>query len=253
MDPRLRRTRIYLLMTLIYGGFSIVLAFMKQDIVRRFDVDPFLISIIAVSSGIAAVAPLLILYLRGNLSIPIFDRYLEVRQSSEPMYEPREEMERITAELLDMRHQFALAQKTDRALTDADKTAMLQALREQFAQMLADEYEKRESAALAEKAGLLPIRRAFETAGLRLRQELAALSRRGNLNLVIGTLTTCAAVGLLIYMVLGHTATGTTISDLLAYYIPRISTVIFIEIFGFFFLRLYKAVNGNEKCTNYGN
>ena len=94
---------------------------------------------------------------------------------------------------------------------------------------------------MAERLGLIPIRRSLESACNRLRDELSVLNRRGNLNLVIGTLTTLAAVWLLIYMVLGHSIELTTVPALLSYYIPRVSTVVFIEIFAFFFLRLYKA------------
>lgn len=76
----------------------------------------------------------------------------------------------------------------------------------------------------------------------RLSQEVAALTRRGNLNLVIGGATTLMAVALLVYVVMGATQSATKdIDALLWVYVPRLSIAVFIEIFSFFFLRLYRA------------
>jgi hypothetical protein len=150
-------------------------------------------------------------------------------------------LEQVKAAIHEIRRELSIARKGGPILSEADKATMLQALREQFAESLVAEFEKQQFDALSEKRGLVPIRRLLDSANARLHDGLSALGRRGNLNLVIGTLTTCAAVGLLIYMVLGHSMKTSSTPELLSYYIPRISTVVFVEIFGFFFLRLYKA------------
>jgi len=85
------------------------------------------------------------------------------------------------------------------------------------------------------------IRASFETSHQRLKSELASLSRRSNLNLVIGVVTSSLAVALLAYMVLGIAEPFKSITDLLSHYIPRVTVVLFIEVFSFFFLRLYRA------------
>ena len=59
--------------------------------------------------------------------------------------------------------------------------------------------------------------------------------------MVIGVLTTSIAVGLLTYMVLGTDAKFDTLNGLLSYYVPRVTVVIFIEVFSFFFLKMYKS------------
>jgi hypothetical protein len=75
-----------------------------------------------------------------------------------------------------------------------------------------------------------------------LEQEVAALSRRGNLNLVIGGITTLVAVGLLIFLVAAQPADARlSIAEQGLHYLPRLSIAIFIELFSFFFLRLYRA------------
>ena len=87
---------------------------------------------------------------------------------------------------------------------------------------------------------LSEIRDVFQKASARLHLELDSLRNRGNLNLVIGTLTTTVAIVLLTYMVLGSARTFADATDLLAHYVPRVTIVVFIEIFAFFFLKLYR-------------
>jgi len=80
----------------------------------------------------------------------------------------------------------------------------------------------------------------------RLTKEIESLGRRGNLNLVIGVLTTIAAVAVLATTVLSGNHTLSS-NELVAYYAPRLTLSIFIEIFSFFFLKLYKAGLGEIK------
>ena len=95
------------------------------------------------------------------------------------------------------------------------------------------------------------ILQATETSGLiehfdslknRLVRAIGYLEQRANVNLIIGIVTTLGAIAGLYYIVfLGSRSNFDTLSDVLTHYLPRISFVIFIELFSYFFLRLYKA------------
>lgn len=80
----------------------------------------------------------------------------------------------------------------------------------------------------------------------RLREELYALSRRGNLNLSIGIITTISGLFLLGSFVIGNSFipsrnSPATIEAFLIEFLPRLSLVLLIEVFAFFFLSLYKT------------
>ena len=75
----------------------------------------------------------------------------------------------------------------------------------------------------------------------RLETEIRALMRRGNLNLVLGTVTTTGAVAVLAYIALTATVTVENWRAVLPTYALRLSLVVFVEVFAFFFLRLYRA------------
>jgi len=73
----------------------------------------------------------------------------------------------------------------------------------------------------------------------RLRQELQAIAKRGDLNLTIGITGTVIGLMCLTYFVW----TPREVSDSTAFvysFLPRLSLVIFIELFSFFFLSLYR-------------
>lgn len=74
----------------------------------------------------------------------------------------------------------------------------------------------------------------------RLRDEIKFLSKRANINLAIGVGATIGAIIGLYFLVVYEHPTFTDTIKLLSHYLPRLSFIIFIEIFAFFFLKMYK-------------
>jgi hypothetical protein len=84
------------------------------------------------------------------------------------------------------------------------------------------------------------LRRNLETSMRRLSKEVLDLGRRGNLNLIIGALATLA--GFLIFgMMVLDSSFAPAEEDFIQSFVPRLSLVILIEIFAYFFLGLYKS------------
>lgn len=119
--------------------------------------------------------------------------------------------------------------------------ALIASVRDHVTSTLASELETRVEQRLLKDVVWRDTRGVFDSASARLQQEIGSLTRRANVNLLIGVATTVVAVGLLVYMVVGAVPAFTSWTELLSHYIPRLSTVIFIEVFSFFFLRLYKS------------
>lgn len=81
----------------------------------------------------------------------------------------------------------------------------------------------------------------------RLVNEVAALSRRANANLAFGTITTIAGLILLAWVVLRSSPPEGSLSAQLSYHAGRYGLVVFVEVFAYFFLRLYKNGLGEIK------
>ena len=84
----------------------------------------------------------------------------------------------------------------------------------------------------------------------KIKQQIDRLENNSNLNLIIGIITTTIAIIILGASIFYQKDFKSNL-DLLSHYIPRISTVIFVEIFSFFFLKLYK--NNLEEIKYFQN
>lgn len=76
---------------------------------------------------------------------------------------------------------------------------------------------------------------------MRLREEIDVLSKRANLNLIIGSLITVGGLVLLGYFVIRPSNNAADVVSLLVHFVPRLSLVLFIELFSLFFLKLYRS------------
>lgn len=190
---------------------------------------------------------LMILYLRGAISFKFLDNIVtlkEDRLTEEPVilrsasFSP--DIEQRLTEIATTVEQLKSAQLDALA---GNREELIAALRPTLPADIAKELESRFVASAIDAATINEIRRSFESAYQRLQLELSSLTRRSNLNLVIGVLTTVIAVLLLSYMVLvlGTNGTFASLTALLSHYVPRVAVVLFIEVFSFFFLRLYRS------------
>ncbi|WP_137169537.1 hypothetical protein [Marinomonas sp. FW-1] len=75
----------------------------------------------------------------------------------------------------------------------------------------------------------------------RIYKEIDALGRRGTVNLVLGVITALSGVIALSFFVLAKEGTHSSLGDFAMEFLPRLSIVLIIEVFSYFFLRLYKA------------
>src|SRR5262249_37303871 len=81
-----------------------------------------------------------------------------------------------------------------------------------------------------------------DQASQRITQQIAALGSRANVNLFIGLILAISGIGFLVYYVQTHLMQPT--DDIWKFiftsFLPRLSLVSIIELFSYFFLRLYK-------------
>lgn len=82
---------------------------------------------------------------------------------------------------------------------------------------------------------------AHATSSSRLSREIDALGRRGNINLILGVITTIAGLLALVYFILKHEQASAEPLLYAMNFLPRLTLVIFIEVFAYFFLKLYKV------------
>jgi hypothetical protein len=122
-----------------------------------------------------------------------------------------------------------------------DVEELVEALMPNLPKEVSDELMRRAGENTSRKRRDDQIRISFQRSRTRMERELETLERRATVNLSIGVTTTTIAIAvmaLLAFMV--PTSLDTPMASV-NYYIPKLSLLIFIEVFAFFFLRMYRA------------
>ena len=147
--------------------------------------------------------------------------------------------------LLEMKEDIAHLKENQSVLNSDERQSIIEKLKaqlnEQAAQEVLDKIQETLSETNIEIERTNIVETQFENTIERLKKELFALSKRGNLNLSIGIVTTITGLVLLGMFVISDRPPVDEAGKFIANFIPRISLVILIEIFAYFFLKLYKS------------
>ena len=85
----------------------------------------------------------------------------------------------------------------------------------------------------------------------RINAAIRNLGWRGNVNLLVGVAVTAVGIATLGYFVTQqHSGAAGDYLSVLAYYLPRLTIVIIVEVFAYFFLKLYRSALDDEKYYN---
>ena len=241
-----QRAKLQIALAAISFASAFALSSYREDLYKFFYVEPRILIMVIGALVAQGVAYVLLLYLRGDIAVSFLDSLLTKRTnrgSTEYFASMRKqdvELEKLGSELASVQARIAAIGNSSVSAT-VDYEKLIDSLRAHVTGTLAAELSSQFKYEAQNAAHLSLARRTFQDTEARLRTEIGSLTRRGNLNLVIGVVTTGFAVSLLVYMVLGASSTFENWPQLLSHYIPRITTVVFVEIFAFFFLRLYKS------------
>jgi len=255
-SSRGRAIRFQFAMALIMiAGGAIVLS-LRYDIDKVFfpyGEDPRFTLMIGLTLLGYGAAIFMFLYLRGAISFKFLDNLVTLK--AEQPYAETFPIQHYGGFSLEAEQRIAEISSTVEQLKSAqlgalagNREELIAALRPTLLTDVTTELENRFASNIVDAARIGEIRRSFETSNQRLQFELSSLSRRSNLNLVIGVLTTVIAVSLLTYMVLGTNSSFESLTALLSHYVPRVTVVLFIEVFSFFFLRLHRSTLAITDC-----
>ena len=129
-------------------------------------------------------------------------------------------------------------------LSETERSALVDRLRESIERAASEEFLEEIRTSVKERQTRGQLERDCErqhTATVRrLDDELLALSSRGNLNLSLGVIVSVGGMAILAYFIftLASLEPQPGFSE---YFIPRLSLVAFVEVFAYFFLRLYSS------------
>jgi hypothetical protein len=250
LPPNEFRSRFTIANGVVFAIIGVLALLLAEPLRYSFGLRGTFVYIFGVTSTLTGIGFLLLAYLRGDLgrSDKLSRDFYDVLVSNRTIASYPDDIRFLRNELAHLTEVVGSMRNARQQVSELgpDEINSLRAeLKTQLEGVLANDLvakiEEKYSSTIADAAQVAQIRKGFEITSLRLRQEINALSRRSNVNLVIGVLTTVVAVAMLGYLVWGSRVAYTNLPDLLSHFIPRISVAVFIEVFSFFFLKLYKS------------
>lgn len=204
----------------------------KTDIIEYFRFDPFIVLSVIIILTLSGIVTIVYIYLQGGFNHQKKDNSeLSIDNSDEDMKLYMEsfaesfinKLEASGNSLNDDTDIHNLIESKIESITD---DVILKKVEDRFGAKAVEEFKYREL--LAD----------FHSIKKRLSAEAYTISRNGNINLSIGVITTFLAIFFLGYSLLDVNANSTY--SLISSFVPRFALSVFIELFSFFFLRLYK-------------
>lgn len=176
-----------------------------------------------------------------TLRAEIFELRQLLRNTVRNPYTEREVLE----ELRILRERFKENESKGLDLNEADKQKLFELFETKLEKNLSQEFlatvQQKFGADIVSSERYSDLLRDLLEFKERLNMEIRKLSLRANTNLSIGSVTTLIAVVVLYLTVVSNHLNFSDSISLYSYFIPRISLVIFIEVFAFFFLKLYRS------------
>lgn len=165
-------------------------------------------------------------------------RYLRIASDTSQRNRVDNRMDEMQSQILAMRHNAS-------GLTDDDRGTLIREIRVEAASQISTEFERQLRETYAPAVDVLRKAAEIQSAAAnileRLKSEVRALMRRGNLNLVLGTVTTSVAAMMLAFIAFTAHLSVDDWHRYVPLYLVRPSVAVFIEVFACFFLRLYRA------------
>ncbi|NIF35372.1 hypothetical protein F3J30_02320 [Enterobacter sp. Tr-810] len=232
---------------LLFAGVGIYS--IRYDLSKYFYVSDRITFLFSVSLIGYGVAILLLNYLKGDKyqsaeNSLLMDELKVLRNELVHSQTSKSELEETKKKIHALEDILKSLKEEKYQITSDERQEILEGLRSNIlsesSSALMKEIELKYSESIKADNQLNRVREQLDGTRLRLRGEIAALGRRGNVNLVIGVLTTIVAVGILANTVL-NLELKLPSETLIAHLAPRITLSLFIEVFSFFFLKLYKS------------
>jgi len=158
---------------------------------------------------------------------------------------------RIEEQIQDLKAEVERARIATASISAPDRAELIKELRTQINQQagteLLNEIKAQATDSFTRDGRDRELLQRFDESRTRFTRELEALSRRGNLNLGLGAVTTVLGIGILGISVFAELTEIKDLWSFVSHFVPRFTLVVLIELFAYFFLSLYKASLGEIK------
>ncbi|ELY3545854.1 hypothetical protein SMX40_003408 [Cronobacter turicensis] len=180
-----------------------------------------------------------------SLHESISKEYKSSGSESLPLASSGEKLEKIKEEISKIKEQLKKNNSIEEAISEKDRDELVEILKSDILASskatISAEILNEIKNQLSKKNDREEIELVFLRTLERLNSETQALTRRGNLNLSLGGITAVIGLSFLGYFIINNAQPTSDKMAFITSFTPRLSLVILIEVFAYFFLKLYKS------------
>lgn len=240
---RRKRTRhIFLLLPLFMSMFFILAArFFSDGSIYSHSVPRDLLFFSSLGSAVIFIFAVSITYLQGGfkdvVSVAVGLIQLSAERKDSIGKQESKDFDPLLQKIDSLTEDITLLKNAQKAAADKDVAD----IKERIAGEVIHELSESAVISRGYDAILKKIDTEFESSIKRLSDEVTALGLRGNVNLALGVVTTIVGLSILTMFVWKMPDVALEPIPFILLFMPRVSLVIFIQVFSFFFLRLYRT------------
>lgn len=243
MRPRLILT-VYYIMFFITGLIFLFSPELFLDILIRFFSPNINIDVITSMTKMIGVFFLALPF--GRFLLDYLQDKKEVTDRNSSFFNSyEEEFEKINDKLTSINTKIASENVNYVELDEKDKENLFSILSTQLEKNLSTEIisnlETKYSPSIIKSNAYADLENLYMDLRKRLLLEIERIYKRANLSLVLGTIVTLFGASLLFLYIFNNIGQYKDVIDFISFFVPRLTIIIFIEIFAFFFLKLYRT------------
>lgn len=244
VEKKRRLRMIFIIFPGVIGLLSLIaLSFLSEELYGRgFNIP---ITILAIAMFAASAIAIAFTYLQTGFRSSENNEYTIELGRLSANDSPINQSDDISIEIENLRSEVEFLKAQSIQFDIESKQGILEALRSSLLDQSTSDLIKEAQALLSDKiASNLKASKThdnFDACRQRLLLEIDSLGRRGNLNLGVGAVITLLGLAVLGVTVFYEPYKASDIIGLVSHYLPRLSLIILIEVFAYFFLSLYKA------------
>lgn len=237
-------SKIFVVYGIFFSVAGIIGLAIKNDLIEYLNISPISVLTMSITLLLTGFAFFLLLYVRGDFSSS--QKNTIFSETSGDLDKLEKRINTIDTELYAKFSAFKNADDITKDIQESIDKKVSEISQDKIFQLISDKYKEEtinETKFKTIDSELLDVKK-------RIERETARISRYGYINLMIGFVTTFLAIFFLGYSLLGVQTTNISATDYIYHFIPRLSLSILIEVFSFFFLRLYKKNLDDIKFFN---
>lgn len=235
-----RRHGLVVITGIGYFVIGLVGLLTKPDITKFLETDPFTVIAVSLALILIGIGCMLYVYLQGGFStLGAFD-------PNEMTVKYARQFERFRNEVNERLSHVSNLGIDENKVASIIEAKIDKISNETLFNQIKDKYEDKLKAELKSRSledELLNIKE-------RIERDTMRISRNGNINLTIGFFTTFMAIFFLGYSLLGVSYDTESTQRFIFHFVPRFTLSLFIELFSFFFLRIYRKNLDDIKYLN---